>query len=92
MHIATITTITPDGQALNVDTIITAGTDTDALHQAAELARNVSIDLHAADPWQPHAHLIALGDEPHAVLTPRTTTDGRTDLLASLKATHHITP
>lgn len=91
MHTVTVTTTTPDGHLLGVNTVTTAGDRTEALNAAAALARRVTIDIHAADPHQQHAHLIALGDEPHAVIAPRTTTTGRTDLLATLSATSHIT-
>lgn len=91
MHTVTITTTTPDGQLLGVDTVTTAGDRHEALAHAADLARRVTIDLHAADPHQHHAHLIALGDEPHAVIAARTLATGRTDLLATLSATSHIT-
>lgn len=84
MHTVTVTTTTPDGQLLALETIATAGDRSEALALAGDLARRATIDIHAADPHQPHAHLVALGDEPHALATARTTATGRTDLLATL--------
>ncbi len=92
MHIVTITTTTPHGEVLNLDAITTAGTDTDALDQAAHLAANTSVALHAEDPYQHHAHLISINDEPHTVIPPRVTATGRTDLLATMRATGHLNP
>ena len=50
-----------------------------------------TVDIHADNPYQHHAHLIALGDEPYAVIAPRIAPSGRTDLLATLRATTTLT-
>lgn len=84
MHYTTITTTTPDGHLLDHHTHTTLGNRDDALTHAAHLARRITIDIHATDPHQPHTHLIALDDEPHAIYTTRTTPDGRGDLLTFL--------
>lgn len=90
MHIIAITTTTPTGELLAQQTLATAGDLAEALDLAAHQAAATTIDIHAANPYQHHAHLIALGDEPHAVIAPRTTPAGRTDLLATLRATHQL--
>lgn len=86
MHIITITTTAPTGELLAQQTLTTAGDLTEALDLAAHHASASTIDIHAHDPYQHHAHLIALGDEPHAVIAPRITPSGRTDLFALLRA------
>jgi hypothetical protein len=91
MHIVTITTTTPTGQLLHQDTLATTGSHAEALDLAAHHAAATTIDIHAANTGQHHAHLIALGDEPHAVIAPRITPTGRTDLLATLRATRALT-
>lgn len=90
MHTVTVTTTTPDGQILYLDTIVTTGPRAEALAAATALARRVTINIHAADPCQHHAHLIDLGDEPHTVISPHITAAGRTDLFATLNAANHI--
>ena len=87
MHIVTIATTTPAGELLDQQTLITAGNLDEALDLAAHHAAATTIDIHAENPYQHHAHLIALADEPHAVIAPRITPSGRTDLLATLRAT-----
>ncbi|MCT2299856.1 hypothetical protein M3G04_02905 [Dietzia cinnamea] len=91
MHIVTITTTTPTGELLHQDTLTTTGSHAEALDLAAHHAAAATIDIHADDPYKHHAHLIALGDEPHAVIAPRITPTGRTDLLATLRATTTLT-
>lgn len=91
MHIITITTTTPSGELLAQQTLTTAGDLTEALDLAAHQAAASTIDIHADNPYQHHAHLIALGDEPHAVIAPRITPSGRTDLIATLRATNSLT-
>lgn len=92
MHIVTITTTTPAGEILHQETVTTVGNHDEALTQAAQRAPATSVEIHADDPYQHHAHLIAVGDEPHAVLSPRITATGRTDLFATLRATETLTP
>lgn len=91
MHIIAITTTTPTGEILHHQTHTTAGNRDEALALAAHQAAATTIDIHAANTGQHHAHLIALGDEPHAVIAPRITPTGRTDLLATLRATRTLT-
>lgn len=86
MHIITITTTTPAGELLDQQALTTTGNLDEALDLAAHHAAATTIDIHAENPYQHHAHLIALGDEPHAVIAPRITPSGRTDLLATLRA------
>lgn len=91
MHIITITTTAPTGELLTQQTLTTAGDLTEALDLAAHHASASTIDIHAHDPYQHHAHIIALGDEPHAVIAPRITPSGRTDLIATLRAARTLT-
>lgn len=91
MHIITVATTAPTGELLHHHTLTTAGNLTEALDLAAHHAATTTVDIHADNPYQHHAHLIALGDEPHAVIAPRITPSGRTDLLATLRATTTLT-
>lgn len=90
MHIITITTTTPTGELLVQQTLTTAGNLAEALDLASSQASASTIDIHAVDPYKHHAHLIALGDEPHAVIAPRITPGGRTDLIATLRAANSL--
>lgn len=92
MHIITIATTAPTGELLHIQTLTTAGNLTEALDLAAHHAAATTIDIHADNPYQHHAHLIALSDEPHAVIAPRIAPTGRTDLLATLRATTTLSP
>ena len=91
MHIVTIATTTPTGELLTQQTLTTAGNLAEALDLAAHHVTATTVDIHAHDPYQHHAHLIALGDEPHAVIAPRITPSGRTDLIATLRAARTLT-
>ena len=59
MHIITIATTTPAGELLHHHTLTTAGTRHEALNLAAHHAAATTIDIHADNPYQHHAHLIA---------------------------------